>query len=60
MCVCVHVCVRVCACVCVCVRVRVCACVCLHGSYSHLQRNVKFSGVIPQLSLIMGPCAGEL
>lgn len=22
------------------------------------QRNVMFSGVIPQLSLIMGPCAG--
>lgn len=25
-----------------------------------LQRNVMFSGVIPQLSLIMGPCAGKL
>lgn len=23
-----------------------------------LQRNTLFSGVIPQLSLIMGPCAG--
>ena len=30
----------------------------LHGSLLVFQRNVMSSGVIPQISLIMGPCAG--
>lgn len=32
----------------------------LAGYASIFQRNVMASGVIPQISLIMGPCAGQL
>ena len=32
---------------------------CLAGGYAEVfQRNVLASGVVPQISLIMGPCAG--
>jgi hypothetical protein len=32
----------------------------LAGYAEVFQRNVMASGVIPQLSLIMGPCAGKM
>ena len=32
----------------------------LAGYADIFQRNVMSSGVVPQISMIMGPCAGEL